>query len=100
MAPTIIIKPTDPIPASSGPSVMTHASFEITFQGIAEGKEIEMRGSFRFHEEFALAVDLMNTGRVDLRPVISETRPVDDAVAAFELASDRRRSMKVQLDFA
>src|SRR4051812_31907666 len=42
MAPTIIIKPTDPIPASSGPSVMTHASFEITFQGIAEGKEIEL----------------------------------------------------------
>jgi len=74
---------------------------DISFpQNMVVSKEIEMRGSFRFHEEFALAVDLMNSGRVDLRPVVSETRPVDDAVAAFELASDRRRSMKVQLDFA
>ena len=63
-------------------------------------KEFELRGTFRFHEEFALAADLLSTRAVDLRPVISDTMPFTDAVAAFELASDRSRSMKVQLAFA
>lgn len=31
-------------------------------------KEIEVRGSFRFHEEFALAAKLVNRRRVDVRP--------------------------------
>ena len=69
-------------------------------QNVIVGKEIEVRGSFRFHEEFALAVDLINRRRVDVRPLLSDTFPIDDAVAAFELASDRQRSMKVQLAFA
>ena len=62
-------------------------------------KEIEVRGSFRFHEEFALAVDLINKRRVDVRPLLSDTFPIDEAIAAFELANDRRRSMKVQIAF-
>ena len=69
-------------------------------QNVVVAKEVDMRGSFRFHSEFALAVDLINHRRVDVRPLISETMSIDDAVAAFELASDRKRSMKVQLDFA
>jgi L-idonate 5-dehydrogenase len=69
-------------------------------QNMIVSKEIEVRGSFRFHEEFALAVDLINHRRVDVRPLLSDTFPIDDAVAAFELASDRQRSMKVQLAFA
>jgi len=62
-------------------------------------KEIEVRGSFRFHEEFALAVDLINKRRVDIMPLLSDTFPIDDAIAAFELANDRRRAMKVQIAF-
>lgn len=69
-------------------------------QNVIVTKEIEIRGSFRFHEEFALAVKLINRRRVDVRPLLSKTLPIDDAVAAFELASDRRRSMKVQIAFA
>jgi len=62
-------------------------------------KEIEMRGSFRFHEEFAEAVDLINRGVVDVMPLLTEIFPLDDAVAAFELAGDRSKAMKVQLAF-
>ena len=62
-------------------------------------KEIEMRGSFRFHEEFAEAVDLINRGVVDVMPLLTETFSLDDAVAAFELAGDRSKAMKVQLAF-
>ena len=62
-------------------------------------KEVQLRGTFRFHEEFGLAAELIGSRRVDVRPLISATMPVADAVAAFELASDRARSMKVQLAF-
>jgi L-idonate 5-dehydrogenase len=68
-------------------------------QNLVVAKEIEMRGTFRFHEEFALAVDLINARRVDLKPLMSGTFPITDAVAAFEAASDRSRSMKIHLSF-
>jgi L-idonate 5-dehydrogenase len=58
-----------------------------------------MRGSFRFHEEFALAVDLINARRVDFSPLLSDVIPIDEAVRAFDLALDRSRAMKVQLAF-
>jgi L-idonate 5-dehydrogenase len=62
-------------------------------------KEIEMRGTFRFHEEFALAVDLINQRRVNMKPLLTGTFGLNDAVKAFEIAGDRSRSMKVQLSF-
>ncbi len=69
-------------------------------QSLAVSKEVDIRGSFRFHEEFGLAVDLINRRRVDVKTLLSATFPMEDAVAAFDLASDRQRSMKVQLTFA
>lgn len=63
-------------------------------------KELELRGTFRFHEEFALAVTLIDKGLIDVKPLITATLPFTDARAAFDLASDRSRAMKVQLAFA
>jgi L-idonate 5-dehydrogenase len=68
-------------------------------QNILVSKEIEIRGSFRFHEEFALAVDLINRKRVDLNPLLSEVLPLQQAEQAFQLAGDRSRAMKVQIAF-
>jgi L-idonate 5-dehydrogenase len=62
-------------------------------------KEFDLRGTFRFEPEFALAVALMGKGLIDVKPLISATMPFTDAVAAFDLASDKTRSMKVQLAF-
>lgn len=62
-------------------------------------KEIELRGSFRFHEEFSTAVDLMRSKRIDVTPLITHTLSFEDAVEAFELASDRSQAIKVQLEF-
>ncbi len=62
-------------------------------------KELELRGTFRFHPEFAVAVRFINEGLVDLRPVISHVVKVEDAVRAFQLASDKKQAMKVQIDF-
>jgi L-idonate 5-dehydrogenase len=66
---------------------------------VAVAKEIELRGTFRFHEEFALAVALIGGGLVDVMPLLTETVPLSEACAAFELAADRTRAMKVQLAF-
>jgi L-idonate 5-dehydrogenase len=68
-------------------------------QNLVVAKEIEVRGTFRFHTEFALAVDLINRRRVDLKPLLTGTYPLEEAVTAFETAGDRSRSMKVQLAF-
>lgn len=68
-------------------------------QNLVVAKEISMRGTFRFHEEFALAVDLINRRRVDVKPLLTGIFDLDDAVAAFETAGDRSRSMKVQIAF-
>lgn len=62
-------------------------------------KEIDLRGTFRFHKEFAQAAQLIGSRTVDLKPLISKTFEFTDAVAAFTLASDRAKSMKVQLAF-
>ncbi|MEJ8474263.1 L-idonate 5-dehydrogenase [Roseibium algae] len=62
-------------------------------------KELDWRGSFRFHEEFAIAVRLMQLGQIDVKPLISHTMGFADAVKAFDLAGDRSQAMKVQLAF-
>lgn len=62
-------------------------------------KEFDIRGAFRFHEEFGVAVELINKGLVDLKPLISATLPYRDAGKAFALAADRSQSMKVILNF-
>lgn len=63
-------------------------------------KELQLRGTFRFHEEFAQAVDMMGRGLIDVKPLISATLPFVQARDAFDLASDRAKSMKVQLTFS
>jgi L-idonate 5-dehydrogenase len=62
-------------------------------------KEFDVRGTFRFHEEFGVAVELINKRLVDLKPLISATLPYRDAGRAFALAADRSQSMKVLLNF-
>jgi L-idonate 5-dehydrogenase len=62
-------------------------------------KEFDLRGAFRFHEEFAMAVELLNKGLVDLKPLISATLSYRDAGRAFALAADRSQAMKVVLNF-
>ena len=62
-------------------------------------KEFDLRGAFRFHEEFGVAVGLINKRLVDLKPLVSATLPYRDAGRAFALAADRTQSMKVLLSF-
>lgn len=62
-------------------------------------KELQLRGSFRFHEEFALAIELMANGLIDVKPLVTHTVDFNNALQAFELASDRNVAMKAQIRF-
>ena len=62
-------------------------------------REIRLVGTFRFHAEFGHAVEVLASGRLDPSPMLTEVVPAAEAVRAFDLASDRRRAMKVQLAF-
>jgi L-idonate 5-dehydrogenase len=62
-------------------------------------KELQLKGSFRFHSEYATAISLMQKRLIDVKPLISETVPLNEAVKGFELANDRSKAMKVQIAF-
>ena len=63
-------------------------------------KEIDLRGTFRFHPEFATAVKFLNDGLINGKPVITSVLPLARAVEAFDLAADKRQSLKVQIAFS
>jgi len=62
-------------------------------------KEISLKGSFRFHSEFRLVVEMMLSGRLNVATLVTHRMPVLDAVNAFETAGDRNRAIKVHLEF-
>lgn len=63
------------------------------------GKELDLRGSFRFHEEFNTAVRLMQSGLIDVKPLITHSMKLEEAEAAFLIAGDRSQAMKAQISF-
>ena len=68
-------------------------------QNTVVAKELTIRGTFRFHDEFAIAAGMIAEGKLDIAPLLTETIPVERAKEAFDLATDRNRAMKVHLAF-
>lgn len=66
---------------------------------VLAAKEITWRGTFRFHEEFALAIEALARKAIDPAPLLTASFPVDQSRDAFDLAADRSRAMKVQIAF-
>jgi L-idonate 5-dehydrogenase len=62
-------------------------------------KELTFKGSFRFHNEFFAAIDLMRNGRLNVKPLITHTLSLENSIEAFNLASDRTQALKVQINF-
>ena len=60
-------------------------------------KELELFGTFRFHEEFHWAVQALISGKINVDAILSAQFTFPDAIKAFELASDRRKAVKVSL---
>lgn len=68
--------------------------------GKVVSKELQLAGTFRFHDEFDIAVDALVNKRLDVSSLLSGSFFFDEADAAFAAAIDRSRHMKVQLRFA
>ena len=60
-------------------------------------RELDYVGAFRAAHAFDWAVKYLRTRRVDVRPLLSAQIPLSRSLEAFELASDRTRSTKVQV---
>jgi L-idonate 5-dehydrogenase len=73
-------------------------AFDVPMNSVT-AKELRLVGTFRFHPEFKHAAGLIARREIDVRPLITATRPMAEAEAAFVLAADRRAAMKVQLSF-
>ena len=63
-------------------------------------KELKYIGSFRFHQEFPLAIDLMQKKIIDVKPFITHSFKMDEAEKAFKVAlNPDLKSMKTQINF-
>ncbi len=62
--------------------------------------EIDLRGSFRVDREYQQAIDYLAAGRLDVAHIITATLPAARSIEAFDLALDKSRSVKVQLEFS
>ena len=63
-------------------------------------KELTLKGTFRFHLEFPLAIELMQKGIIDVKPFITHTFSLDKAEEAFKTAlNPDEKSMKTQIKF-
>ncbi|MEZ5476510.1 MAG: zinc-binding dehydrogenase [Thiolinea sp.] len=63
------------------------------------GKEINWLGAHRFIGEFAEAVALLNSGAIDVKPIITDSFPLEQVELALQTAGDRSRASKVQVTF-
>jgi L-idonate 5-dehydrogenase len=63
------------------------------------GKEIRLAGTHRFHAEYPLAARMIAERRIDVRPIITATLPMESIREAFNVVRDRSSQMKVQLSF-
>jgi L-idonate 5-dehydrogenase len=73
-------------------------AFDVPMNSVV-AKELRLVGTFRFHPEFEQAAGLIGRREINVRPLITATRKLAEAEAAFALAADRRAAMKVQLSF-
>jgi L-idonate 5-dehydrogenase len=84
-----------------GLCVLVGQGAEITLQvSSLISREIEIRSSFRFDREFGTALFYLGAGRLQVAHLVTATLPAAQANAAFDLALDKTKSVKVQLDFS
>ncbi len=64
----------------------------------ATTKEVRIETVFRYAHQYPRAIALFASGRVDLKPLISETFAFENSIAAFERAAEGRPSdVKLQI---
>ncbi|SKA27929.1 NAD(P)-dependent alcohol dehydrogenase [Consotaella salsifontis] len=63
-----------------------------------EVKEISLTGTFRYANVWDRTLNLLGSGKIDVKPLISETYPFEKSIEAFERAAEHRPSdVKIQI---
>jgi L-idonate 5-dehydrogenase len=57
-------------------------------------KELNLKGSFRFADEFSTAVDHIVSGDVDVMAIVTARKPLTEAPEAFRLALTGRKTSR------
>lgn len=61
-------------------------------------KEIDLRFQYRYHDTYPKAINLVNEGLIDLKPLVTHRYQLDEGVEAFATASTpAARAIKVQI---
>ena len=60
-------------------------------------KELDIRGSMRFGNVFSKAVQLLESQRLNVQPILTGRFPIAEAAKALQLAFDKTVFMKVQI---
>jgi D-xylulose reductase len=64
----------------------------------AQGKEVSVETIFRYAHVYPRAVALLGSGKIDVKPLITDVYPFEKSVAAFEYARNMKpTSVKVQI---
>jgi D-xylulose reductase len=65
---------------------------------LAQSKEIRMETVFRYANMYDRAIALIGSGKVDLKPLISETFGFEESIKAFDRAVEARPTdVKIQI---
>lgn len=65
----------------------------------AQAKEVMIETVFRYANVYDKAVALIASGKIDLKPLVSDTFPFEQGIAAFERAAEGRASdIKIQIE--
>ena len=84
-----------------GTIVQVGVTGDMTFPlNMLVGKEVNWVGSQRFHPEYAEAVALISSKDIDVKPIITDVFPLESVLDAINAATDRSRSVKVQVEFS
>jgi len=88
------------LPRPGGRSVLVGMPVDpVAFDvSLAAVREISFATVFRYAHQYPRAIAMLESGKVDLKPLISETFGFEDSIAAFERAAEGRPSdVKLQI---
>lgn len=61
-------------------------------------KELSVMGSFRFANVFDLALNMVASGEIKVKPLVTQIIPFDRLIEGIELASSRKNVIKVEIE--
>lgn len=60
-------------------------------------REVDIRGVFRYANDYADALDLLASGKIDVKPLITHNYKIEDTVEAFETSKSGQGVIKVMI---